>query len=306
MAKTAEETRRDEELQALAELHRSGATMFQDAIGQLTQVAASIVALAKPDDTRTLDERMAAVQLELENVERRGHAEVETRSGGKYTYDYILEADLMKAIRPLLSKHGIATYYSDRIVSIDQGQARVEVVLRLRAAGEELELRGEGVANDTGDKHANKAKTAAMRYLLWKTFLQPSDEDPEQTNVSAAEARGAHEGREAAAERRSSTAATRRPRAGQQTPEERKGRAIQRLGTLANELDEIQGKTPGATLGKLHEDIQLQYGVAVHDLQEPELVEVGQALARHVAGQREIAERDGEAVELFELPPVAA
>jgi hypothetical protein len=41
----------------------------------------------------------------------------------------------------------------------------------------------EGVGTDKGDKHVNKAKTAAMRYLLWKWFLVPSDVDPEVENI---------------------------------------------------------------------------------------------------------------------------
>lgn len=308
---TKEEQARDAELQAIAELHRNGAEVFQSALGQLAIVTGQLAGVVqatleanRPPDARTLDERMAAVQLELEDVPRRGHAEVEMRSGGRYSYDYITEADLMKAIRPLLAKHGIATYYSDRIVSIEAGMATVEVTLLLRAAGDQIALTGEGVGTDFGDKHANKAKTSAVRYLLWKTFLQPSDEDPEQDNVSAAEAAGAAAGRAAAAERQTTQRTQRR---GAQTPEQRKGGLIQRLTTLAIELDEVQGKTPGSTQGKLYEDVQQEHGVPVPEIDEAALVEIGKALADHVGAQREIAEAGGEAVELFAIPrPQAA
>lgn len=305
MATREEQAARESELQALAELHRNGAEVFQGALGQLAIVTGQLAGIVqatleanRPPDARTLDERMAAVQLELENVERRGHAEVKTRSGAEYTYDYILESDLMKAIRPLLAKHGIATYYSDRIVSIDNGTARVEVSIVLSANGEIRTLTGEGVANDLGDKHANKAKTSAVRYLLWKTFLQPSDEDPEQENVSTQEATGAAQGR---------AAATRTRRSTEKTPEQRRGGLIQRITTLAIELDEAQGKTPGSTQGKLYDDVAQLHGVPLPEIDEAALVEVGKALADHVAAQREIADAGGEAVELFEIPrPQAA
>lgn len=297
-----EQLERERELQTLAELHRNGAEVFQSALGQLVQVATVIGSISRMTiaaaDTRTLDERMAAVQLELEDVPRRGHAEVTMRNGGTYTYDYITEADLMIGVRPLLARHGIATYYSDRIVSIEAGTARVAVTLTLRANGEEIVLTGEGVGTDLGDKHANKAKTSAMRYLLWKTFLQPSDEDPEQENVSPAEARGAHEGRAAAHTERQTRQTTRRAPA----PGQRRGTLIQRIVQLAVELDEVQGRTPGSTQGKLYDDVQNDHGVPLPEIDEAALVDIGTALARHVAGQREIAEKGGEAVDTFELP----
>lgn len=244
-------------------------------------------ALAEARRPRTLDERIAAVQLELEDVPRAGHAVVQTRSGGEYSYDYITEADLMKAIRPLLAKHGIASYYSDQLVSLENGVAVVKVTLTFAANGEERVLTAEGVGTDTGDKHANKAKTSAMRYLLWKTFLQPSDEDPEQENVPADAAAAAASARKPAPARPAA-------RSGQPS----RGRVLERVSTLAVELDEVQGRPPGATLGEIPEliraaleDETVEYPAGITDAQ---LVDLANRLQRHIGDERRRVESEGD------------
>jgi hypothetical protein len=234
-----------------------------------------------PADERTLDQRMAAVQAELEDVPRRGHADVTTKGGAKYSYDYILEADLMKAVRPLLAQHGIAVYYRDEILRYDQGTATVRVILTLRANGEAVVLEADGYAADTGDKAANKAKTNAVRYLLWKTFLQPSDEDPEQESTSAEQAAQADRARSGSSRRRE--------------PQVTRGRVIERIGHLALELDELQGKGPGATLSELPKLAKDATGKKYpSDVADDDLVRIGQALAQHVAGERARKESEGD------------
>jgi hypothetical protein len=306
MANTADQQAleaREAELQTLAELHRNGAQVFQSALDQLTTLAAQLATANTPPDTRTLDERMAAVQLELEDVPRRGHAEIKgkTKAGADYTYtyDYILEADLMSGVRPLLAKHGIAVYYSDEILSNQNGTATVRVSITFSANGEQRIVTGEALGVDTGDKGPNKAKTSATRYLLWKTFLQPSDEDPEQENVSQELAAGAHLGRQAQHEQRQPN------RRGSKTPEQMHGELIQRIVMLALELDEVQGKAGGTTQAKLYEDVRETAGISLPDLDNGALVEIGKKLAGHVGAQREIAEKGGEAVESFEIPTIA-
>lgn len=246
------------------------------------QLEGVMLAVIERRNPRTLDERMAAVQKELEDVPRRGHADVTTRAGGSYAYDYITEADLMAGIRPLLARHGIATYYSDRILSVENGMARVEVTLRLRANREEVVLSSEGVGTDTGDKHANKAKTSAMRYLLWKTFLQPSDEDPEQDNTAADEAKAAEVGRQAAARQRTEARSSSSRRA-QPQPQETRGRMIGRLNELTVEVDKATGAEIGTTMGNLPE--LARRGLQVDDwpngATDPQLVAIGKQLAAY-------------------------
>lgn len=235
-------------------------------------------ALGQQRDDRSLDERMAAVQLELENVPRRGHAEVRKDGVLQYEYDYITEADLMKGVRPLLAKHGIATYYSDELVANANGMATVRVSIVFAANGEQRIVTADGVGTDRGDKGPNKAKTAAVRYLLWKTFLQPSDEDPEQENVSQADAERA--------------AAARAPRP---APQANRGKLVERIGQLSLEADEIAGRTPGATLGAIPELAREAFRLAEpypNGATDHQLVAIGTQVAQFVAAERARKEAD--------------
>ena len=137
--------------------------------------------------------KLARIMGEMDRIpkDEYRHVEVETRGGGSYSYDYIPESVLMERLRPKLAAARIAAVYSDEILrspdpEIDGDNltiVRVELRLVDGETGEELKLASEGYGTDYGDKGANKAKTSAMRYLLWKTFLFASDVEPEGENV---------------------------------------------------------------------------------------------------------------------------
>lgn len=133
-----------------------------------------------------LARKMAAIQLaaNVGGLEQR-NVRVETSTGGSYSYDYITEPTLMRVIRPLLAEYGIAVFYSDEIKTMTGNAATVRVELTLvdGETGQERTMHAEGLGTDKGDKAVNKAKTSALRYLLWKWFLVPSDIDPEEENV---------------------------------------------------------------------------------------------------------------------------
>ena len=231
--------------------------------------------------------KLARIQEEIEDVPRAGHAEVTTKGGGQYSYDYILEADLMKAVRPLLAKYGVASFYRDEITrppTKDDPSCIVRVTLTLvdGDSGQERELHADGYAIDYGDKAANKAKTSAVRYILWKTFLQPSDEDPEQENQD----------RETATQRRGADEA----RAGRSTRSRSgpdKAGLIQRINVLTVELDEVQGTPAGRALENLHDGVTEAHGKSLPDLEDAELVKIGKALNEHLTEERRKTETDG-------------
>jgi hypothetical protein len=263
---------------------------LDDRIGGLEQkLGPALHAMAKtlerlgPPDLRSLDERMAAVQAEIEDVPRRGHAEVEMRSGGRYSYDYVTEADLMTGVRPLLAKHGVAFYYADEIVEYRDGHAHVRVTVTLAAGSEQRVFSVDGWGNDLGDKAANKAKTSALRYWLWKTFLQPNDEDdPEAENVATADAQRAAR---ATTARRSSAPLDR-------------AKLVQRIGQLSMERDELAGLPPGRTLGAIPDLAREAFGLSEPypaGADEQHLVAIGKQLAEHVANERARKESDPEA-----------
>lgn len=259
---------------------------------------------------RGLAAKLAAIQLEIEDVPRRGHADVRSAKA-TYSYDYILEADLMKAVRPLLAKYGVASFYSDTILSAPAaGNAativRVTLTLVDGDSGESRELTADGYAVDYGDKGANKAKTSAVRYILWKTFLQPSDEDPEQESANAGDAAQVRAARDAEGQRdrdRGEPRAARRPAAAVGGGHD-VGRLRERITKLAVDLDTVQGRPAGTALGELVDALRADYNVGLGDLQSPALVMLGTALADLVEREKEAVDREGLAYTpaTFKLP----
>lgn len=126
--------------------------------------------------------------------------EVTTRSGGSYTYDFIPEGVLMERIRPELAKRGVAVLYSDEIVRWPESEDdnAIAVTVRLTFAdgetGATWTCKATAEGTDTGDKAASKAKTTAIRYLLWKMFLVSGDLDPETENVERRSGGGGRSG----------------------------------------------------------------------------------------------------------------
>jgi ERF superfamily len=141
----------------------------------------------------SLASKLATIMGELGDLTRGGHALVETRTGGSYKYDYIQEAAIMAALRPLLVKHNVAMLYSDETVyrgseaTGDANLVSVRVTLTFVNGDnpkDSYPLTGTADGTDYSDKAASKAKTTATRYLLLKTFLQGGmDVDPEQEAV---------------------------------------------------------------------------------------------------------------------------
>lgn len=227
-----------------------------------------------------LHEKMSRILGEIDDVEARGHAKVKgTAKSGvpfEYDYDYILESDLMAAVRPKLAAAGIAVYYSDEILSHTGGVTTVRIRLKLVDAetGEAETLSGDGQGADAGDKGANKAKTAAVRYVLWKTFLVPSDVDPEQDSTTAASAAAAAQARETAAASKKTA-----PAKGAADP----ARVRKQLVGLANEIDVAQGKRPGTTAEALTAAVYEQTaGTTIDDLGVDDLVVIGTALTAYL------------------------
>jgi hypothetical protein len=142
---------------------------------------------ASASPTPTLAAKLAEVMDELGDLAKQGHAEVETKSGARFEYVYITEADLMAKLRPLLAVRNVFPLVSDRVVYREDNLVSVEVTIVFwdGDTGEmSLPITGQGDGTDFGDKALSKAKTTAIRTLLSKTFLQGGgDVDPEQHHV---------------------------------------------------------------------------------------------------------------------------
>lgn len=139
-------------------------------------------------DVPTIAARIAAVQERVEAVQRE-RAQVETRTGSNYGYDYISEAAMFDFLRPLLAEHGIATSPPRAAVTHRDGNL-VEVTVEvdfISTDNPDDRLTGSmpAQATDKGDKQLAKAITSATRYLYWKTFRFPSHDpaaDPEASS----------------------------------------------------------------------------------------------------------------------------
>ena len=70
------------------------------------------------DPVAGLYAKLAKIMGELSAIpaDKMRHVEVQTRTGGTYSYDYITEATLMEELRPRLAREGIATLYSDEVI----------------------------------------------------------------------------------------------------------------------------------------------------------------------------------------------
>lgn len=289
----------------------SEAARLRDELAALGEQASSVASALRETSRRPNAVALAWAEIlgELEAIERNGHAVVRNRDGSvAYTYDYVLESDLMANVRPKLAARGIAVFYSDEILADEPvgdpkrgwRQTRVRVTLDLvhGETGEQFTVTADDQAQDVGDKAARKAKTGAMRYLLNKGTLNPSDpwdepDAPENEVGSDLPSAAQPEPSPEPARATPPDEPRRRPPAQQPTEE----RLRQQIVKLANEYDEVAEQKPTATLGQIVADM----GGDLPTLANEWLVFIAKSLAAAVDAAR-VAKADGHAVEPFSLP----
>lgn len=107
---------------------------------------------------------------------------------GNTKYNYLSEAKTTEIFREKLienklvllpisaqeSKEGAVTHgvYTYKMVNVENPE-------------EQIELMAGGQGHDSADKGSGKASSYAYKYLLWRTFAVPSNDDPDQ--ISSAE-----------------------------------------------------------------------------------------------------------------------
>ncbi len=96
-------------------------------------------------------------------------------------YNYVMEADLLDAVREEIVKAGIVITSSVEEVTRDGNITTVKLKHTLIDAesGESFEVWSAGQGADNQDKGVFKAITGANKYFLLKTFLLSGDDDPE-------------------------------------------------------------------------------------------------------------------------------
>lgn len=140
-------------------------------------------------------EKMSAITAELSAV-----AKNLSVGEGRSSYKAVGEADVLAAVKPLESKHGVYSYpYSRVIVDSDvittrkvyNGQEsessrffmRVETVYRfvnLEKPDEFVDITTFGDGIDSGDKAPGKAMTYGDKYALLKAYKIITGDDPDQ------------------------------------------------------------------------------------------------------------------------------
>lgn len=80
------------------------------------------------DSTPELNKALAACQGKFPAVEKGRTATVRTKSGGSYSYDYADLSDLLSAVRPVLSAHGLAISHDQETTRDPLGVATVAIL----------------------------------------------------------------------------------------------------------------------------------------------------------------------------------
>ena len=100
-------------------------------------------------------------------------------------YAYVMEKDLLDAVRPELVKNGLL------LLSSVESATRTGDITTVRTkhtivdvdSGESLEVWSAGEGKDSGDKAGYKAITGSNKYFLFKTFLLSGNDDAEADSV---------------------------------------------------------------------------------------------------------------------------
>lgn len=134
---------------------------------------------------RNLVIKLSEILGEVDRVPKRGRNEF-------HKYDYVMESDLVEAVRQKLAERNIFLLSSVEELRREDTltEARIKFTFLDGDSGESLSFYYFGQGDDKGDKGAYKAYTGALKYAIMKNFLVPTGDDPEadtETDRRAAE-----------------------------------------------------------------------------------------------------------------------
>ncbi len=162
-----------------------------------------------------LASKLAKILGEVGKVPKSGH-------NSFHNYDYVTENDLVYAVRQKLADAGVFVFSSNESQHVEvcedkEGKKFFLTTVTTKhtfvdgESGETFSVLSQGQGSDNGDKGGYKAMTGAMKYFLYKCFMIPTGDDPEQDTKT--DERGAPE--------KKTTAASSKPKespAGEQRP----------------------------------------------------------------------------------------
>lgn len=142
------------------------------------------------EEKKNLFQRMSEITNELGYVAKNLTIEV-NKKGDKYKA--VSESDILSAVKPLETKHGIYSYPVEREIietkEMTTKYGTVQQFLRLKVVyrfvnvdktDEYLDIISYGDGVDSGDKAPGKAMTYADKYALMKAYKISTSDDPDK------------------------------------------------------------------------------------------------------------------------------
>lgn len=139
---------------------------------------------ATASQTPTLAAKLVSIMSELGPIKKTGF-------NSFHKYYYLKEDDIINAVRPLLTKHGVAiipNVLEEHVSERPTAKGGSEVLSRLKVeytfvdieTGQQIPVVSVGHGSDSGDKAAYKALTGALKYALRQMLMiSEGGEDPE-------------------------------------------------------------------------------------------------------------------------------
>lgn len=125
-------------------------------------------------ENKTLFSKLAGVMGAVGHVPKRGR-------NAFHKYDYVMEADLVDAVRNKLAEVNVVLFTSVEQVTREGTLTTIQAKFTFADgdSGETYTVAGAGQGEDKGDKGVYKAITGAVKYMIMKNFLIPTGDDPE-------------------------------------------------------------------------------------------------------------------------------
>lgn len=124
--------------------------------------------------TKNLIQKLSEISASVGRVPKNGY-------NNFHKYKYVLEADLVDHIRPLLAERNlfIVPRVTEHLWDGEMSQITYEYDIMDGDSGESITTSSVGYGSDKGDKGAYKASTGAYKYMLMRLFQVATGDDPE-------------------------------------------------------------------------------------------------------------------------------
>jgi hypothetical protein len=134
-----------------------------------------------------LYEKINAIMGEVKSLQKDGRI-----AFGTTKYNYLSEAKTTETLREQFVKYKVAILPISSIETKDGSVTHGTYAYRMlncEEPSEYIDLMACGQGHDSADKGSGKASSYAYKYLLWRTFAIPSNDDPDQVSSDEIEAK---------------------------------------------------------------------------------------------------------------------